>query len=85
MSTRLDTPPTVETTVSIGAGIAIAGIWLACAALSIVLLLTIFVWCPAAATIGGSITNEGAMVLGVIFAAPLIAAYSLTKRILSKD
>jgi hypothetical protein len=70
--------------VTVGAGIAIAGAWLAGAAITITLLLITFVWNndPKSAD---KFDAWGFLLLLFIIASPMIAAYSITKVILGKE
>ena len=68
-----------KTDMSVGTGLALAGIWLATSAVSIIILLTLFVW-------SGEVTGGDAftfIILILLIAAPLITAYSITKKILN--
>ncbi|KAE8765308.1 hypothetical protein [Georgenia thermotolerans] len=77
--------------VSTGAGIAIAGTWFAGAAVTITILLIAFVVGdsgPHDGPVGSESPLEASpgavIILFLIFAAPLIAAYSTTKLILGR-
>ncbi len=67
--------------ITVGAGIAIAAIWLANMAATIVMLMIIFVW--AAPT--GQVDKNTAIIILLITASPMIVAYYVTKMILGKD
>jgi len=74
--------------ISTGAGIAIAGIWLATGAVSIIFMLIMFVWTDDGTTSSETSTDAAMLAYIILFlmiAAPLIAAYSITKKILDKD
>lgn len=71
--------------VSVGAGIAIFGAWIGGAATTIFILLIIFVWSNPATKQAQELDWFGGIVLILLIAAPLIAAYSITKVILNKD
>jgi hypothetical protein len=81
MSTKDETPAITRSEISVGAGLAIAGIWLAAAAVTIVVFLTVFLWAPSAAPV--HLDGWAALWLLMIIASPMIAAYILTKKILS--
>jgi|GEM_PF-1821493 len=76
-------PSTSTTQPSIGAGIAIAGIWLASAAVTIIFMLIVFVWGNSDTTSSESSTSIW-IVLGLL-ALPTVVAYSITNKILGKD
>lgn len=76
-STKTTNPSQVST----GAGIAIAGTWLAGAATTITILLISFVFAPSNA----EMSPGGAILLIAMIAAPMVAAYSVTKMILGRD
>lgn len=67
--------------ITIGAGIAIAAIWLANMAATIVMLMINFVWRAPTSELNGS----DATVILLITASPMIVAYYVTKMILGKD
>lgn len=69
--------------VSAGAGIAIAGAWLASAGLSIIIMLIMFVWSKAPE--GTSTSGDAIFWIILLIAAPMIAAYSVTRLILNRD
>ena len=75
--------------ITTGAGIAIAGVWLAGAAVTIVLFLSTFVWNHHVIQTSQKVSNGtevlAFVILGFIIAAPMMAAYSITKVILGKD
>ena len=85
------TKDTEETTplafrMSTGAGIAIATIWLVMAALSALIMMVLFVWTdmsPAPRDADSAFWTLIFMVAAVI--APLILAYSITKKILGMN
>ena len=79
MASNVDRKSTTE--LSVGAGIAIAGVWLASAAVSIFIMMITFVWGD---TSGPTNPSAGWLVL-LLIATPMIAAYSITKKILDKD
>jgi hypothetical protein len=82
MTTDLNTESAIK--MSAGAGIAIAGVWIACAGVSIIIMLILFVW----GDTGNSKTHldfTGMIILVVLVASPLIAAYSISKKILGID
>lgn len=67
--------------ITVGAGIAIAAIWLANMAATIIMLMINFVWeAPA-----GQVNGTDATVILLITASPMIVAYYVTKMILGKD
>lgn len=74
--------------VTTGAGIAIAGAWLAGAAVTTVLFLATFVWNqhPGPATKAGTSGTDALafIIVCLLIAAPMMAAYSITKVILGK-
>lgn len=71
------------TQLTTGAGIAIAGIWLAAAGINIVLLCITFVRNqPKAST--QQMDGFTALVTLLILASPMIAAWSMTKRVLGQ-
>jgi drug/metabolite transporter (DMT)-like permease len=70
---------------STGAGIAIAGIWLAGSAVTIVLLLIFFVIGDHSHDDQVKMTATVLIVLILLIAAPMIVAYNATKMILNKD
>lgn len=76
-------PSTGTTQPSIGAGIAIAGIWLASAAVTIIFMLIVFVWGNSDTTSSESSASIW-IVLGLL-ALPTVVAYSITNKILGKD
>ena len=86
MTTTKETAPPVGTSLSAGAGIAIAGIWLATASLSICIILVLFVWNQINFTNGGETDATsafiGVCILVLFIAAPIMAAYSITKKII---
>ncbi len=71
--------------ISTGSGIAIAGAWIAGGAVTIVMLLIVFVFDSAPETQQEDIKPWDTLVLFLLIAAPLISAYSIAKVILSKD
>lgn len=81
--------PAAGNTVSAGAGIAIAGVWLATTGLTIIMLMIQFVWGANIKIDLSGYTSEVAfwsLALGVfILALPSIVAFSVTKLILAKD
>lgn len=89
MSEKLKAQPIADNHVSTGAGIAIAGVWLATTSLTIIMLMIQFVW-------GGDIhvdlskyTTEtvfwGFALEAFLLALPSIVAYYVTKLILPKS
>jgi hypothetical protein len=70
--------------VTTGAGIAIAGAWLAGSLVTITILIIAFVLTPAEEL---GLEDAGWLAVAFIFviASPMIAAYSISKVILSKD
>lgn len=81
MSVKNETPGVIRSEISVGAGLAIAGIWLAAAAVTIVVFLTLCLWAPSTATL--HVSGWTAFLILMAIAAPMIAAYILTKKILS--
>jgi Na+-transporting NADH:ubiquinone oxidoreductase subunit NqrE len=71
--------------VSTGAGIAIAGIWIASSAVTIVLLLIMFVLGNHSQDEQIKLSAWDAIVLFLVIGAPMIAAYNATKMILDKS
>lgn len=69
--------------VSAGAGIAIAGAWLASAGLSIIIMLIVFVWSEPAE--GTTVSGDAIFWIILFVAAPMITAYSVTRLILNRD
>ena len=89
MGRDLDTRPDQQH-LSTGDGIAIAGVWLAGAGLTALLCLVTFVWAPdqVLGTPAERQANEdgaGALVLLLLLALPMIAAFIATMRILGRD
>ena len=66
---------------SIGTGIAIAGAWLGASAVSVFIMLIVFVW-PQGDPV---YTGDSIFVIILFVAAPMIAAYSVTKLILNRE
>jgi len=86
VSTSTQQEKQVQNQVSVGAGLAIAGVWLACAAVNIIVMMILFVWSGPIASSGSSDGGLfGLLMIIAMIAAPLIAAYSITKKILNKD
>lgn len=71
--------------ISIGAGIAIAGIWISGCSVTIMLLLITFAIGDHSQDSTVHVSAFGASMLILLVAAPMIAAYSATKMILNKD
>jgi hypothetical protein len=72
--------------VSTGAGIALAGVWLACAALSAVFLLIAFVWSPEPSyQVTREEESQAALFAVILAALPMVAAFFTTLLILNKD
>lgn len=71
--------------VSNGAGIAIAGAWIAGSAVTIVILLIMFVLAPPSEETFQELNGWSALVLVLLIASPMMAAYSATMMILSRD
>jgi hypothetical protein len=71
--------------ISTGAGVAIAGVWIAGSAMTITLMLIIFVLEPASGEPPVKTDLVGVMLVFGLIASPMIAAYSITKVILSKN
>lgn len=74
---------------SVGAGLAIAGAWLASSALSALIILVLFVWSPFASA-KVDVSNDGSaftalIILVLLIGAPLIGAYSLSKMIINNQ
>lgn len=70
---------------SVGAGLAIAGVWLAASALSIFIMLIMFVWSTPSTDEVSEISSYGIWIILLLIAAPLIAAYSVTKMIINNE
>ena len=85
MSSKENIRSTSDVNVSIGAGLAIAGIWLAASATTIFIMLILFVWSPSGVTTAVHLDGWSALMLLVLIAAPMIAAYYITKVILNKE
>lgn len=89
MSEKIKAQPVADNTVSAGAGIAIAGVWLATTSLTIIMLMIQFAWSAQTNVDSSRYTDEDlfwGFLLGMfILALPSIAAYYVTKLILSKD
>ena len=66
---------------SIGTGIAVAGVWVGASAVSVFIMLIVFVW-PQGDVI---LTGDSVFMIILFVAAPMIAAYSVTKLILNRD
>ena len=66
---------------SVGTGIAIAGAWLGASAVSVFIMLIVFVW-PQGDVI---LTGDSVFMIILFVAAPMIAAYSVTKLILNRE
>lgn len=82
METQIDRPPINSTSpLSTGAGLAIAGVWIASAAVSIIFMMVAFVWTTPVASDPDS-ASLGIFILIILIAAPLMAAYSFSKLIL---
>jgi hypothetical protein len=64
--------------VSTGAGLAIAGIWLAAAGLTALLVMVTFVWAP------DQVLGDDWLLL-ILLALPMLAAFTATMRILGRD
>lgn len=73
-----------STPVSTGAGIAIAGIWLACTAATVVFALMVFEW-GNIETPAEDIDPFAFIIVLLLIASPMIAAASMTRLILNKD
>lgn len=89
MSEKIKAQPVTDNTVSAGAGIAIAGVWLATTSLTIIMLMIQFVWGAEIDIDLSRYTSEvvvwGFLLGMLILALPSIVAYYVTKLILSKD
>lgn len=84
MTGQQDDQLTLASSISLGAGLAIATAWLAGAAVTITILLIEFVWAtPRNETVHLDFLQAVFFVL--IIAAPMIAAYKITKIILGRD
>jgi hypothetical protein len=70
--------------VSPGAGIAVVGVWLAAAAVTIMGGLIVFVWTeqPTCEQLANENAGSGVLLLLLLLALPLVAAYFATMRIL---
>ena len=72
---------------SVGAGIAIAGAWLAASAFSVFIMLIVFVWGNWSSTSSSEASSAqvgaGIWILIILIAAPLIAAYSISAKIIN--
>jgi hypothetical protein len=78
--------PRTDTQVSTGAGIAIFGVWIGGAGLTTMIMLIMFVWSPQKIDISTkSLEGGSALILILLIAAPMIAAFGTTKMILNKD
>ena len=71
--------------VSTGAGIAIAGIWIAGSSVTIVLLLITFVLGDHSHDDQIKLSTWDAVILLLLLAAPMIVAYNATRMILNRD
>ena len=81
--TDLQSPQSVQVTT--GAGIAIAGAWIAGSAVTITILLIAFVFDPATDAEQAKMNAVSSIIFILLVASPMIAAYSVTRLILSKD
>lgn len=70
--------------VSMGAGVAIAGIWLSASALTAILLLITFVWDKQVEP-APELSTWSAVTALLLLAAPMIAAFAATRLVLNKD
>ncbi|HET8690332.1 MAG TPA: hypothetical protein VFL81_02755 [Candidatus Saccharimonadales bacterium] len=89
MVQQLDQDQTARSTqpeVSVGAGIAIAGVWLAGSATTILLSMMAFVWSAQPTTEQAQeAASSGIWILIILLALPMAAAYWATKLILGKE
>jgi len=65
-----------------GAGIAIAGIWLAAASLTALLVMVAFVWAPERVLGSDPEASDGFWLLLLLLALPMLAGIASTRRIL---
>jgi hypothetical protein len=90
LSMTTDTKIVLSTSSSIStvARLAIAGIWLACIAVSVFIVLVFFVWADPVDSVTTELSSDNALVLWIVIilmiAAPLVAASSATKKITDK-
>lgn len=83
-----DVTPKATTELSVGAGLAIAGIWLACTTMAALIMLTAFVWTDmvdVSETTDTEAAAKGLVIIIILIALPIITAYSITKKVLDKD
>ncbi len=80
-----NTDASEHTSVSTGAGIAIAGVWLSGAATTITILFIAFVLSPPGESADTETSGLGVLVLIIVISAPMIAAFNATKLILGRD
>ncbi|MDB5179973.1 MAG: hypothetical protein JWN12_605 [Candidatus Saccharibacteria bacterium] len=81
-----ETEAKTSSTLSVGAGLAIAGIWLAGAGTTCIILLILFVWSNQTILAAPKAGDWfGYLIFIAVVGAPLIAAYSITKKIIDKD
>ena len=78
------TAGTTAASVSVGAGIAIAGIWVSSSALTIMLLLITFVLDEQVEP-APDLSTWGAVAVLLLLAAPMMAAFAATRLVLNKD
>lgn len=71
--------------VSTGAGIAIAGIWTACTAATVIFALMVFEWDDGLEAPTEDIDALAVIIVFLLIASPMIAAASMTRLILNKE
>jgi hypothetical protein len=85
MTTETEIIPSIRPGISTGAGLAIAGIWLACATVSVFVMLILFVWSDPATA---EMSKEAALFYNIfvisVVAAPLATASITTGKIIDK-